>query len=230
MTSHTHHTVREAIRSRIEDGEWGLGALIPSEISLAEEYGCARTTINRALQTLASEGIVVRKRKGGTRVCEMPARRAKLEISIVRKQVEAAGCTYRHQVLNRALKAPPSSIRTRLRLAEDDKAMYLETIHLSDDRPFAFEERWVNVNAVPEIINAPFDTISINEWLVKTVPFSSGDLIFSAANASQKVANAVDAKEGDALFVLDRTTWMNTDFITTMKLFYKDGYRLYTQL
>lgn len=230
MSTQSHHTVRESIRERIESGEWALGALIPGEISLASEYGCARTTINRALQALANDGMLVRKRKGGTRVCEMPVRQAKLKISIVREQVEALDYQYTHQVLKRSVKAPAASIRDQLDIAKGVKALYLETLHSSDGKPFAYEERWVNIQAVPEILEAPLKQISINEWLVQTVPFSRGDVAFSAINASSKVAAALKSNTGNALFVLDRTTWMNDEFITTLKLYYKDGYRMHSEL
>jgi GntR family histidine utilization transcriptional repressor len=218
------------MQERIETGEWPLGALIPGEVELASEYGCARTTINRALQALANNGMLVRKRKGGTRVCDMPVRQAKFSIPIVREQVEATGCKYKHQVVSSILKIPPVWVTTRLNLHAGDKAFYLETVHLADDRPFAFEERWVNLKAVPNILTAPLHEISANEWLVKTVPFSSGDLIFHAINADQKVADSIEASCGTAIFVIDRTTWYKNEFVTTMKLFYKEGFQLYTRL
>jgi GntR family histidine utilization transcriptional repressor len=230
MRVNSHHHIRQALRGRIESGEWPLGALIPGEMALADEYGCARTTINRALQTLANDGLVVRKRKGGTRVCEMPVRQAKFEIAILREQVEASGGKYRHQIMSQKLKTPTAPVRTRLRIPEGKKALFMETIHLADDRPYAFEQRWVNLQAVPEIMNAPLDQLSANEWLVKTVPFSSGDVVFSAESADSTVAEALQSKVGNAIFVLDRTTWMGEDFITTMKLYYKDGYQLYSSL
>jgi GntR family histidine utilization transcriptional repressor len=230
MRVNSHHDIRQSIRTRIESGEWQLGALIPGEMALADEYGCARTTINRALQTLASDGLVVRKRKGGTRVCEMPVRQAKFEIPILREQVEATGCTYHHQIMSQKLKTPTTSVRTRLRIPEDIKALFMETIHLADGRPFAYEQRWVNLQAVPDILDAPLDKLSANEWLVKTVPFSSGDVVFTAENADSTVADALQSNVGNAIFVVDRTTWMGEDFITTMKLFYRDGYQLYSSL
>jgi len=230
MIKKSHHTVRQSMQNRIELGEWPLGALIPGEIQLASEYGCARTTINRALQALADAGMVIRKRKGGTRVCEMPVRHAKFTISIVREQVEATGCEYQHRVITNLLKMPPAFVVARLNLKSGEKAFYLETVHLADDKPFAFEERWVNLKAVPNILTAPLDDISANEWLIKTVPFSSGDVVFSAISAEQKVANSIEAALGAAIFVVERTTWYKEEFITTMKLFYKEGYQLYTRL
>ena len=230
MTANSHHNIRQVLRERIESGEWALGALIPGELALAVEYRCARTTINRALQTLADEGLVVRKRKGGTRVCQMPVRHAKFEIPIVREQVEVIGSKYRHQIMSQQKKTPTASVRTRLRIPEAKKALFMETIHLADERPYAYEERWVNIQAVPKIMDAPLDQISVNEWLVKTVPFSSGDVVFSAVNADERVAGALESKVGNAIFLVDRTTWLGEEFITTIKLYYRDGYQLYSQL
>ena len=230
MSSITHQSIRQSILERIQKGEWALGELIPGEAVLADEYGCARTTINRALQGLANDGLVVRRRKGGTRVSEMPVRQAKFDIPIVREQVEAIGAQYRHQVLSKSEKIPPLGIRTRLGLQTGAKALQLDTIHLADGRPFAFEARWVNLQVVPEMRNAPLDEISANEWLVQTVPFSSGDVVFTAVSASKEVASALETKEGAAIFVIDRTTSLAGDFVTTMKLYYREGYQLYSKL
>ncbi len=229
MTKQSHNTVRQSMQERIETGEWALGGLIPGEIELAEEYGCARTTINRALQALADAGMLVRKRKGGTRVCNMPVRQAKFSIPVVREQVEAMGSQYRHRVLVNTKTTPPTSIATRLNISDSDKALYIETVHLADDRPFAFESRWINLKAVPNIVDAPFKDISVNEWLIRSVPFSNGDVIFSAINADEKIADCIEAESGTAVFVVDRTTWYKEEYITTLKLYYKPGFQLYTR-
>ena len=230
MKTNSHHKIRHMLRGRIESGEWELGALIPGELVLAKEYNCARTTINRALQALADEGIVVRKRKGGTRVCQMPIRQAKFGISILREQVEATGSVYGHKNIVAKLKLPPKSVRTRLQTSESQEALFLRTIHMADNSPYAYEERWVNVEAVPDILEAPLEEISVNEWLVRAVPFPSGDLLFSAENANKRVAGALECQVGDALFVLDRTTWVGEQFITTIKLYYRSGYQLNSSL
>lgn len=230
MANATHHSIRESLLGRIQSGEWELGALIPAEMILAEEYGCARTTVNRALQALADEGLVIRKRKGGTRVCNMPVRYAKFEIPLLREQVEVTGRLYSHQLLGLEMKIPPRDICARLKLSDTKKALYLETVHKADESPFAFETRWINTKAVPSVFEAPLERISANEWLVKTVPFSSGDVMFGAVSASQSIADAMDVKIGAALFTIDRTTWFGDKFITTMSLYYKQGFQLSTRL
>ncbi|MEO1041407.1 MAG: UTRA domain-containing protein [Pseudomonadota bacterium] len=230
MTKNSHTAIRQSLEKRIQSGEWSLGDRIPDEIDLSQEYGCARTTVNRALQALANDGFVVRKRKGGTRVNPLPVRQAKFDIPIIREQVEATGSVYRHHVTEKAIASPTPSIRTRLRLGHDDETLYMETMHFADEQPFAFEMRWINTIAVPSVFNAPFDRLSANEWLVQTMPFSSGDVEFSAVNADRRVARALGTKPGTAIFSINRTTWLGDRFITAMTLFHRAGFQLYTKL
>ena len=71
-------------------GQWQPGDLIPGEVELADEFGCARATVNRALQDLADAGLVERKRKAGTRVALNPVRKVTVEVPVVRQDVEGA--------------------------------------------------------------------------------------------------------------------------------------------
>lgn len=228
MTS--HQQLRHEFVARIQSGEWPLGARIPDEITLAAEYGCARATVNRALRGLADDGLVVRKRKGGTRVSAAPARRAHVTIAVLREQVEAQQQTYRHKTLRRRTRVPSVAVRDKLGLDSAQKAVFLETHHFADEQPFALERRWVNPVAVPEIYDAPFDEISANEWLVRTVPFTNASLAFSAKNADADIADGLDIEIGAAVFVMDRTTWLGDKFVTTMTLYYPPGYELTSQL
>ena len=185
MPNTSHHDIRNALLARIHAGEWDLGALIPGEAQLADEYGCARTTVNRALQTLAGEGLLVRKRRGGTRITTLPAKQARLDIAVLREQIEAQGAVYGHELFARKLKIPPASIAKALRLGKGVTALYLETLHRRDQQPYAFDVRWVNQHAVPQVVDASLTDMSINEWLVRRVPFSSGDVAFSAVAATR---------------------------------------------
>ena len=163
MSQSSHINIRQSLHSRIISGEWPLGARIPDEINLAEEYGCARATVNRALQALAEDGLVIRKRKGGTRVNPTPIKHAKLEIPVLREQIEMMGAQYQHETRVKKIKRPPAPIRARLRLNASADALYIETLHLADGKPFAFEIRWVNSSAAEGVLDAPLDQISVNE-------------------------------------------------------------------
>ena len=86
--------IRAEVLSRIRSKAWPLGTLIPGEEALAQDFGVARATVNRALSELARAGVLERKRKAGTRVAALPVRKATLDIPVIRAEVEARGEAY----------------------------------------------------------------------------------------------------------------------------------------
>lgn len=226
MNGVTHGGIREAIRNRIVAGEWKLGELIPGEMEFAAEYECSRTTVNRALQALADEGIVERKRKGGTRVRPMPAPQAQLKIPIIREQVESRDAAYSVRIVRRQTLAPTEEIAQLLGLGQEGRCAYLETLHLSDERPFVFERRWVNLGTVPDFEEADLDQTSANEWLIRTVPFTRGDVSLCATSADAKLASVLGVEQGEALFTMKRVTWLGQRSVTATRLYYAPGYSL----
>ncbi|MFQ3787178.1 GntR family transcriptional regulator [Halomonas sp. A29] len=69
--------LRDQLASRIANGEWSPGDMIPSENRLAEEYGVALATMRMGLKQLVDEGLLERRRGTGTFV-KQPAFRADL--------------------------------------------------------------------------------------------------------------------------------------------------------
>ena len=222
--------IQNDLLRRIHSGEWQPGALIPTEASLAKEIGCARTTVNRALQKLANDGHVVRKRRSGTRIALTPVRKATMEIPIVRDEIEGKGGAYKFLILLSERVKPPLWVQVRLSISKDEEMVHLHSLHISDSHPYMFEDRWVSIKAVPEITSAPFDKVSPNEWLVREVPYSGGENSFSVCTADETVANAMETTVGKAMFLVERSTWIYQTPITTLKMYYPEGFRLTTKL
>ena len=217
--------IRDEVSIRIRTRVWAPGETIPGEEALAQEFGVARATVNRALRELAATGVIERRRKAGTRVALLPARRATLEIAVIRLEVEGRGQAYSHQVLGDAPEVPPPPVAARLGLPAGTLLRRLRTLHLADGRPWAYEDRWLNPGALGG--EAPdFGTISANEWLVSHVPYATGDISFSAEAAGPEQAAALGVAEGAALFVTDRATWTDAMPITAVRLYHAPGYRM----
>lgn len=228
-SSVTWQSLYTEVSNRISGGIWKPGELIPGEVDLAREFGCARATVNRALRQLADEGFLDRRRKAGTRVALHPVRKATLDISITRLEVEQRGSVYSHAVLSRKQKLAPPHIRKIIGKAET-KPLYLTTLHKADGKPFLYETRWVNTNIVPEILTADLAAISANEWLVENALFTTGEITFSAANASEEEAQILGIDIGAALFIVRRITWNGPNAITVVKLAYAPGFEMSTRI
>ncbi|UXU75384.1 MULTISPECIES: GntR family transcriptional regulator [unclassified Paracoccus (in: a-proteobacteria)] len=214
------------VRRRIVDREWRQGDRIPDEAELAVEFGVARATVNKALQTLAEEGLLDRKRRAGTHVTVNPARKATLTIPIVREQIEQAGMVYSHRLVAQRRSPLPADVARRMALPQGQPLIHLRTVHFGDDRPFQIEDRWLNPEAAPGSDAVDFQRINANEWLVRNFPWSRADMAFSAENANARDARLLDTRPGTALLILERTTWNDLGAITSVRLAFHPGYRL----
>ncbi len=218
--------VKRAVMDRIRGGIWGPGALLPGEVTLAEELGCARATVNRALTELSEEGIVDRKRRAGTRVRTAPRRLARLEIPLVREEIEDGGAAYRYALIRREIGTCPSWLRGRLGLAANAKVLDIECIHYADDQPFQVEERWIVIDTIPAAATVDFTSEGPNEWLVATVPFSDIRVSLGAEPAPEHVADHLGLAPGEAVFTAERTTWLEDQPVTFARLSFRRGYRM----
>ncbi len=229
MTAHGWESLREALHARIRAREWPQGALIPGEEQLARDYGVARATVNRALQALAEAGVVERRKRAGTRVAALPVRRARLEIPVIRQEVEGRGAAYAFRLLADATAPAPPAVAQAMQAAAGRMMRHLVTLHLADGAPQAFEDRWLDPEALPEP-PGDFAGLSANEWLVAHVPFVSGRLAFLAAAAPAEVAAALGVEGGAALLVSERTTFGPSGAITHVRLWHRPGHRVETTL
>jgi GntR family histidine utilization transcriptional repressor len=217
--------IRAEVLRRIRARDWPPGALIPGEEALAEEFGVARATVNRALTALAEAGVIERKKRAGTRVAELPVRRARLEIPVIRLDVLGRGLAYDFKLLADRLVPAPIPVTARLGLPEGQVMRYLETLHLAGGRPFVLETRWLNPVVLPT--PAPdFAKVSVNEWLVTHVSLVSGDIAFTAEPASDREAEVMGVPPGTPLLVAERTTQGMAGPVTLVRLAHAPGHRV----
>ncbi len=66
--------IADALRERLDAGEWLPGEQLPSARELARQYGVNASTAARAVQVLAAEGRVTVIKAWGTFVAERPPR------------------------------------------------------------------------------------------------------------------------------------------------------------
>ena len=223
---HSWQSIQRRIRQKIDDHTWAPGDLIPGEVELAGQFGCARATVNRALRELAQTGIIDRKRKAGTRVAVQRTRKATTDIPVIRKQVEQQGKTYRFELVNKRQVRAPMRVARKMRLPDQGKILHLRTVHYAGDTPFVYEERWINSETVPAILQLDFTQTSANEWLVAQVPFSAGQLKVSACLANRTVASALRIMPQDAVLYSERQTWLETRSVTLAGMYYPASFRM----
>lgn len=223
-------SVQEEVLRRIHARVWKPGELIPNEADLALEFGCARTTVNRALQSLAESGLLDRRRKAGTRVAAQPVAKATLDITVIRIEIEDRGQKYGYQRIERHEAVPPLAISGSMKTHATRPLLHVRALHMADDTPYAFEDRWINPEVVRDGFSESYETVSANEWLLKNAPYTHGEIAFSATSASPEEAKILCCQKNSALFAIDRLTWDSTLAVTKVRLLFAPGHQLRTIL
>jgi len=196
-----HEQIRKAFARKISARELTPGDRLPFESELTRSLNVSRMTVSRALQALADEGLIVRRRKAGSFVAEQVSHDTPMTIGVPRTDILAAGHVYRYELLSR------TRTTAQQKSGGEAKILHLTCRHLADDVPMLFERRWINLDAVPSAANESFDDTPPGEWLLNHVPWNEAENVISAVAADPDVAARLDIAPGSPCLRLDRKTW-----------------------
>lgn len=214
--------IRRSLALAILNGDWPAGTRVPGELLLTQHYKTARMTVNKAIQSLAGEGLVERRTKVGTVVTARARERPVFEIWDAADAVRRAGGRYSYRLIDCAMVATESPIRKDMALAPQAPMIRMLCLHLADDKPFQLEERLINVEAAPKITCQPLENISPGQWLLVHVPWTEAKHSICARGAGPMVAEHLAVQEGEACLVVERRTW-NDDVPVTLGRFWYPG-------
>lgn len=221
--------MRDEIHRWILSSRYGPGDKLPLDKDIAVELGCARSTVVRAMQDLTQTGLIERRRKGGTQVRHHRATRAVVDIPVHRVAIESQGARYDHRLLSQETHTPPDHIAQAMRLGAMADCLHVRAVHLADDRPYIYENRWIACTVFAGHPPPDFTTISANEWLVAHCPYDDISVSFSAVSANRDLAETLASNIGNAHFCVERCTWSQGQPITMVTSFFHAGYRLNLQ-
>lgn len=211
-----HRTLETAILS----GEWQPGHRVPSEHALAERYACSRMTVNKALSALAGRGLIVRKRRSGSFVATPSSLESVLEIRDIAADAERHGQDYRFELLRRSERKATRADAQRLRVALRSPVLALACLHHADGKPLVYEDRLINLSAVPAARAADFRQRPPGGWLLAEIPWSDGEHHIRAVNATAEIAGVLAIVGGAACLVMERITWQAGQPLTHVVLSY----------
>lgn len=221
-----YQTIRVAIETQIMSGELRPGDRIPFEHELMARYNCSRMTVNKALSALASAGLISRQRRRGSFVTRPRIHMAALQIPDIREEIENRGHAYSLNLVSRTVLGAESEAGAIMRLPPHGRLMSLRCVHLADGRPYAVEERLINLVAVPSALEADFTDTPPGSWLLAHVPWTEAEhrITATAANGEAELLRVDAAKP---CLVLERWTWREKESITYVRMvFHGDNFDL----
>lgn len=215
-----HQRILGDIEDRILSGEWQPGFRIPFEVDLAEQYKCSRMTVNKALTQLAKTGLIERRRKSGSYVTQPRAQSAVLEIRDIKLEVQSLGLAYDYRLLSKTRRRSTADDKHRLDLSAAASILEVNCTHFGGTRPFCFEQRLINLTAVPDAAAESFEVEAPGPWLLNRVPWSAAEHTIRAIAADETIAAALAVPSGTPCLTVERRTWSNGSHVTHVRLIY----------
>jgi len=184
------HGVRDRLLHAMRDGAYEGGRLPPEE-ELARDLGVSRSTVRAALQSLAEDGIVSRRRRHGTIVnVHMLTRNLPLNRLVsFRDLIEQSGFAASVDPLRRRVEAPDATVGDALGLTAGEECLVVERLLRADGVPAIVVTdmlalRWLHVEPA-DAVDADTTFAFIAQNTAASASHSLLEIVPSVATANQ---------------------------------------------
>ncbi|MEM6605481.1 MAG: GntR family transcriptional regulator, partial [Pseudomonadota bacterium] len=197
------------LKQAILNGTVPFGTQMPTELQLAESFEVSRITAKRAMDELAAESLVERRRGKGTHVTyEYTPKPVQAPLVGMLEEIESMARHSEARVLVCRRAQPPKGIAELLGLNGREKALYLTRVRYRDGQPFGHYASWTTgVNAPvakKDFRNAPRLEIFRRHGLKLTHVTQK----ISAEAATPDLAQHLDTAVGSPLISLTRHSYI----------------------
>lgn len=148
-----YHKLHQLLRQAIQDEAIGTGKRLPTEKQLQQETGFSRVTVKRALDELAIEGLVQRRRGVGTVVSYAPPPMKAVNAPLVAmlENLEQMGRNTQVQVISVKSTVPPENIKMLFEPEINKSLLHLIRTRSQNSRVFGYYESWTDIpNVSPD--------------------------------------------------------------------------------
>ena len=206
-----YSAIKDDLLAKIKDGTYAEGEVIPTEVDLAKSYGVSRPTIRQALQILANEGYLDKRKRRGTVVTKppqddgiasLPTDRSKLRgVQSFEDEIRAAG---------RVVKTVPILVKEEEANHEVAKALELNAgalvyklvrLRYVDDTPNVFMENYIRADFYPGLSDVDFSKVGLyHQMRSMGRPVHSLTRRLEVIKADPSSSTLLDVPIGDPLF------------------------------
>ncbi|GAA5525466.1 HTH-type transcriptional repressor NagR [Microbulbifer aestuariivivens] len=200
------------LKNAILNGTLEHGNQMPTELQLAEAFGVSRITAKRAMDELAAENLVERRRGKGTHVIyEYKQQPVKAPLVGMLQEIESMARHSDVKVRSCELLQPPAEIREELGLEAGETALLLERTRSRDGAPFGYYVSWTS-GLEGKVTARQFSTTPRLEIFRKHgLEFAHVTQTLSAEAADAESARELQTAVGAPLLSLTRRSYSKID-------------------
>jgi len=212
-----YRQIKDYINRGIQAGNWAVGARLPSEHALMQQFAVSRMTVNRALRELAAEGRITRMAGVGSFVAEEKVQSTLLQIANIATEIRDRGHDYEREVISVERRLAPTDVAALLNLGIGESVFHVLCVHSENGAPVQLEERYVNPRAAPAFGDQDFSAEGPSEYLVRTVPFDQVEHVVDAVMPDDEQSTLLRMPPTQPCLLLTRRTWYHGVAITLVR-------------
>ena len=210
-----YHQLAERLKREIEDKEWLINTLIPSETELCKQYKISRGTVRQAISELDKYGLVDRNQGRGTFITKPGAVWPVSSFYYLCNGIERNGVEFTRKEIERKVIFPDELIKKKMNLTEGSKVYKMVFMVLTNKEPIALQVSYLTEKLFPQLKKQNLVSIAPYETLIKKYKIK----ITRVREAFEPVlSNKIDSKKlkippNSLSLLVKRTAWTgNTIF------------------
>ncbi|MDR1350354.1 MAG: GntR family transcriptional regulator [Zoogloeaceae bacterium] len=151
-----YRQIKTLMMSALGAGEWGPGALIPSEAELAARFGVSQGTVRKAIDEMAAENLLVRRQGKGTFVASHGDPHARYRFLRLRPD-NGLPQQKRSLPISCVVRAADAATAVALALQPGDPVVAIERLLYFDARPVVFDQMFLLAEIFAELTLATLE-------------------------------------------------------------------------
>lgn len=133
-----HKQAETLLRKMILEEEYQNGKALPNEVEMAKKLAISRTTLRQAINTLVSEGLLIRKKRVGTKVAPAPVSSRSNNWLSFSQEMKIRGIPIKNFELHITWVFPDETLANFFEIKTDRKILKMERVRGKTNEPFVY--------------------------------------------------------------------------------------------
>jgi GntR family transcriptional regulator, N-acetylglucosamine utilization regulator len=229
-----YYQLYQILRNQIRDGVWQPDDMLPGEVELMAQYQLSRATVRQALDMLANEGLIQRRRGQGTYVSRPTIEQNLSRIISFWEDMQQRGLEPSTKVISSELIPATGDIANALNVQAGEEIASLVRLRLADNEAMSVEHSYLVHKLCPGVMKQDYANHSLRGMLVEKYNIH---LVYArqkirAVRASRSLAQILSVNPGDPLLYMERVSYSDLDVpIELLHIHHRgDRYTFFTEL
>lgn len=200
--------ISEQIKEDIRCGKLKQQDMLPPDRVFCEELNVSRMTVKKAIDLLANEGLVVRKKGIGTFVASPKIVQSLYNVTGFTGDNARRGAKVYSRVIAHEVIPVPPEVAEKLKLKKNQKVIRLKRLRFVNDEPVALETSYLNYAKCRKVMDYSFEEESLYRVLSQEchITLETARQTIEVAGSTEGDGLLLKNAIGNPMFYLSRTS------------------------